>query len=55
MHECAAKIQRAFRQFVARNEIIDGLMWRQRIKMIIMNTVEAWRTRRALNCLGQEV
>ena len=23
--------------------------------MIIMNTVEAWRTRRALNCLGQEV
>ena len=55
MHECAAKIQRAFRQFVSRNEIIEGLMWRQRIKMIIMNTVEAWRTRRALNCLGQEV
>ena len=55
MHECAARIQGAYRQYISRCQVLEGLMWRQRIKMIIMNTVEAWRTRRALNCLGQEV
>ena len=55
MHENAAKIQRAYRAFVFRCTVRDGLAWRRGIKTILTNVVEAWRTRRALNCLGLEV
>ena len=55
MHENAAKIQRAFRTFVFRCTVLEGLAWRKRIKTLLINVVEAWSTRRALNCLGSEV
>ena len=55
MHMNAAKIQRAFRIFVFRCTVLEGIAWRQRVKTILINVVEAWRTRRALNCLGSEV
>jgi hypothetical protein len=32
-----------------------GLKWRRYIKTLLMATVQAWRTRRALNCLASEV
>ena len=55
MHESAARIQRCFKVYVFRCTVMEGLAWRQRVKSILMNVVEAWRTRRALNCLGSEV
>jgi len=47
----ALKIMKAFK----RHKIVKGLKWRKSIKQIIMAVVNAWRTRRALNCLGAEV
>jgi len=45
------KIQNAFKRY----KIFKGLKWRKSIKQTLMAVVNAWRTRRALNCLGAEV
>ena len=47
----AKKIQQAFK----RHLILRGLNWRKSVKQNLMAVVRAWRTRRALNCLGAEV
>lgn len=47
----AKKIQQAFK----RHKILKGLNWRKSVKQHLMAVVNAWRTRRSLNCLGAEV
>jgi len=47
----ALKIQKAFKRYI----FIKGLNWRKSIKQKLMAIVNAWRTRRTLNCLGSEV
>lgn len=46
-----AKLQAFFRKCL----IKKGLRWRKRIKVNINAIVEAWRIRRALNCLEREI
>lgn len=51
INQAVQKIQHAYRRYCVR----QGLKWRKHVKILLMSTVQAWRTRRALNCLGAEV
>lgn len=51
----ATKIQRSFKTFMNRLNVRRAFEKRQRLKMIVSDVVAAWKTRRSLNCLGDEV
>ena len=55
LHSSVLSIQRAYRAMVFRNRLRGAFERLARTKMIVRDTVLAWRTRRALNCLGNEV
>ena len=51
----AAKLQRAFKVHMNRQNLLRAFEKRHRLKMIVTDLVTAWKTRRSLNCLGSEV
>jgi len=55
INEMAARIQRTFKVYMSVTGFHQAVHRRRRLKMIVTDLCNAWRTRRSLNCLGTEV